>query len=111
MRARALAGSADQVFVLNIPDWGITPFADGRDRPRIAAELDAYNAAIAAECAAQGVRWIDITAIYRAHGAHPDMLANDGLHPSAAMYRRWTEAALPTVLELSTRVAHPTPTP
>ena len=26
---------------------------------------------------------------------HTDMLVGDGLHPSAAMYRRWLEAILP----------------
>jgi hypothetical protein len=29
-------GSKNHVFVLSIPDWGVTPFADGRDRSQIA---------------------------------------------------------------------------
>ena len=30
----------------------------------------------------------------------PDMLAEDGLHPSAAMYARWTAEALPVARRL-----------
>src|SRR5260221_5598221 len=36
---------ADHVVVISIPDWGVTPFADGRDRAQIAKEVDKYNAA------------------------------------------------------------------
>ncbi|MGE5730807.1 MAG: SGNH/GDSL hydrolase family protein, partial [Gemmatimonas sp.] len=44
--ARAIGfagGRADRVIVLSIPDWGATPFADGRDRGRIALDIDAFN--------------------------------------------------------------------
>ena len=39
----------------------MTPFgqASGRDTAAIARELDAYNAAAAAECAARGVTFVD----------------------------------------------------
>ncbi|MEO8399679.1 MAG: GDSL-type esterase/lipase family protein, partial [Ignavibacteriaceae bacterium] len=43
-KAIAFAGnSADKVFVISIPDWGVTPFAEGRDRKKIAKEIDQYN--------------------------------------------------------------------
>ena len=101
-RAVALAGGrADRVLVLSIPDWGGTPFAfaSGRDRPAIAAALDAYNAAAREACATAGAAFVDITGISRA----PDtagLLAEDGLHPSAAQYARWTDAALPVARAL-----------
>ena len=97
-RAIALANArADRVLVLSIPDWGVTPFAfaSGRDRQLIADQLDAYNAAAREVCAAHGVAFVDITGISRDGGDAPDMLAEDGLHPSAGMYSRWTQAALP----------------
>lgn len=97
-RAIGFAGDrADRVLVLSIPDWGVTPFAaqSGRDPARIARELDAYNAAAAEVCAARGAAFVDITAASRAHGAKAEMLAEDGLHPSAAMYAVWTRLALP----------------
>ena len=102
-RAIALAGGrADRVLVLSIPDWGVTPFArdSGRDLARIAAELDAYNEAAREICASLGVAFVDITGISRDGGGEPDMLVADGLHPSAAMYARWTQAALPVARDL-----------
>lgn len=103
-------GRADRVLVLSIPDWSVTPFAHaqvaqqrGRDAGQIARELDAYNAAAKAICAEQGVAFVDITPVSREHGGEPDMLVDDGLHPSSAMYARWTELALPVARALLTR--------
>ena len=39
--------------------------------------------------------FVDITGVSRERGAEPAMLADDGLHPSAAMYAEWTRLALP----------------
>lgn len=102
-RAIGFAGRrADRVVVLAIPDWGVTPFAaqSGRDTAAIARELDAYNAAAAKICARRGVAFVDIAAVSRERGAEPAMLADDGLHPSAAMYAEWTRLALPVVRRL-----------
>jgi len=102
-RAIALVGGrAGRVLALSIPDWGVTPFAreSGRDLAQIAAELDAYNEAAKKICESLGVAFVDITGISRAGGDAPDMLAADGLHPSAAMHARWTEAALPAARDM-----------
>ena len=90
------------VLVLSIPDWGVTPFARDRDLPRIATELDAYNAAAAAICRAHGVVFVDITDLSRGQGAEPHMLAADGLHPSGVMYALWARRALPFAQRLLT---------
>ena len=102
-RAIALAGDrASRVLVLSIPAWGVTPFAfaSGRDRQVIADDLDAYNAAARELCEAHGVAFVDITGISRDGGGEPAMLADDGLHPSAAQYARWADAALPVPARL-----------
>lgn len=94
-RAISLAGNrAERVLVLSIPDWGVTPFAlaSGRDTGRIAHELDVYNAIARDLTRASGAHWVDITGISREHSG---LLADDGLHPSAAQYTLWMEAALP----------------
>ena len=104
-RAIALAdGRPRRVFVLSIPDWGVTPFAreSGRNLQQIADELDAYNAAARTICIAHDVAFINITQVSRELGAHPNMLADDGLHPSASMYAEWTQLALPVARELLT---------
>jgi lysophospholipase L1-like esterase len=102
-RAIGYAGRrADRVLVLSIPDWGVTRFgmASGRDAVEVAQELDAYNAAAAEVCARRGVAFVDIAPVSRAHGAEDAMLADDGLHPSAAMYTEWTALALPAARSL-----------
>ena len=102
-RAVSLAGDrADRVLALSIPDWSVTPFArdSGRDLAQIASELDAYNQAAREICASLGVAFVDITGISREGGGEPDMLVSDGLHPSAEMYARWAEAALPVAREM-----------
>ncbi|KGM54411.1 lysophospholipase [Lysobacter daejeonensis GH1-9] len=99
---RHARGRADRVLVLSIPDWGVTPFAadQGRDCARVACELDDYNAAARAACEARGVAFVDITDINRQRGAEAGMLADDGLHPSAAMYAEWAALALPAARSL-----------
>jgi lysophospholipase L1-like esterase len=44
---------------------------------------------------AHGVAYVDITPASRERGADPDQVAEDGLHPSGAMYTMWTGIALP----------------
>jgi lysophospholipase L1-like esterase len=102
-RAIALANDrADRALVLSIPDWGATPFArkELRSPRRIAAELDACNAAAKEICGSLDVAFVDITGISRDGGDAAEMLVADGLHPSAAMYARWAQAALPVAREL-----------
>jgi lysophospholipase L1-like esterase len=97
-RAIALAqGRADRVLVVSIPDWGQTPFADqrGRDSREISARIDAFNAVAREESQRLGCPWVDVTGISRDRGGQPDMLAADGLHPSAAMYARWADHVYP----------------
>lgn len=94
-RAIALSGNHPQrVIVISIPDWGTTPFArnDARGPAHIADEVDVYNAIARDETSRAGARWVDITAISRQHA---ELVAHDGLHPSAAQYALWRDAVLP----------------
>jgi lysophospholipase L1-like esterase len=92
-------GRRDRVLVLSIPDWGITPFgvheAANGGRGNVSAEIDAFNAAARTVCEKHGVAFVDITPASRERGAEADQVAEDGLHPSAAMYTTWTRHALP----------------
>ncbi|HEY4093669.1 MAG TPA: SGNH/GDSL hydrolase family protein [Luteibacter sp.] len=94
-RAISLAGDARRVVVVSIPDWGVTRFAEGRDRAAIAHEIDAFNAIAHDETHRAFARWVDVTGISRRAGDTEGMLVDDGLHPSAAQYALWTEAILP----------------
>ncbi len=79
----------EHVFVLSIPDWGITPFAADRDQKAIAEQIDAYNNACRQECEAHDVTFIDITTGYRNRTASENYIAEDKLHPSAMEYAEW----------------------
>jgi lysophospholipase L1-like esterase len=99
---RYARGRNDRVLVLSIPDWGVTPFVKTTTAlpQTIAIELDAYNAAAQVVCEAHGVTFVDITPVSRERGGEAEMLAGDGLHPSAAMYELWTALALPAARTL-----------
>jgi len=102
-RAIGFAGNRPgRVLVLSIPDWGVTPFgaASGRDVEQISRELDAYNLAARTVCAQRDVAFVDIAAVSRTRGTEPAMVADDGLHPSAAMYTEWTRLAFPVAHRL-----------
>ncbi|MCC6186313.1 MAG: SGNH/GDSL hydrolase family protein [Chitinophagaceae bacterium] len=81
--------NGEKVFVLSIPDWGATPFAEGKDRMQIATEIDAYNAAAKKISQAHQCHFIDITDSTRANGNKQIFLAEDKLHPSAKEYAVW----------------------
>lgn len=100
-------GRRERVLVLSIPDWGATPFGakDARGAAVIGAELDAFNAAAQRLCAEYGVAYVDIAPVSRRLGSDAAMLADDGLHPSAAMYAQWTALALPVARGLLTDAA------
>ncbi|ATE70333.1 SGNH/GDSL hydrolase family protein [Lysobacter capsici] len=95
-------GRSDRVLVLSIPDWGATPFGatDKRGPATIGAELDVFNITASEICARHGVAFVDITPVSRERGSEPAMVAEDGLHPSAAMYAQWTALALPVAMDL-----------
>lgn len=98
VRAIHLAGDdPKRVIALSIPDWGATPFgrASGRDLANVSAQIDAFNTAAHARVQARGAAWIDITPVSRQAALDPALSAHDGLHPSAVMYARWVDLALP----------------
>lgn len=88
-------GRAGRVLVLSIPDWSVTPFAEGRDRAALAAEIARFNAANRAAAAAVGARYVDVTPDSRRAAGDPSLLADDGLHPGARMHATWARLALP----------------
>ena len=90
---------ASRVIVVSIPDWGVTPFAQGRDRTRIGTEIDAFNAINREETLNVGAHYVDVAPMSRRAATEKDLIAGDGLHPSAAMYAEWARLALPVAVE------------
>ena len=81
----------DHVFVLSIPDYGVTPFAlSGRQTPEeISAEIDLFNAINKSIALKYQVHYIDINPDSKKAKDDPTLLANDKLHPSVKMYGIW----------------------
>jgi lysophospholipase L1-like esterase len=81
----------NRVIVLSIPDWGITPFANGRDREKIALEIDEYNRANKEIADKYKVHYINITLENRKAASDTELFTEDGLHPSGKEYKKWAE--------------------
>lgn len=95
---------AGRVFVLSIPDWGVMPFAEGRDRRKIAEQIDLFNRIKKEETEKKGIRYFDITGISRKAEKDPALIAEDGLHPSGKMYGQWVEKIADDVAALLRKV-------
>jgi lysophospholipase L1-like esterase len=88
--------NTSRVFVLSIPDYGVTPFAQGQDSV-IGPQIDQFNTINKSISLAAGVNYLDITAISRMAANDPTLIAPDGLHPSGKMYAMWVALLEPMV--------------
>lgn len=94
-------GNKNHVFVVSIPDWSVTPFAEqsGKDLDQVRNEIAAFNAINKEETLAMAVNYTDITPASINAKTDKDLLASDGLHPSAKMYGEWVSCLLPFILK------------
>lgn len=94
-------GDTSHVFVLSIPDYAYTPFGQSSNPNQTSMEIDMYNAAKDSICQLYGVRFFNITPISRQGLIQPNLIASDGLHPSAEQYTLWVNEILNFVDSLS----------
>lgn len=97
---RFAGGQKRHVVVVSIPDWGQTPFAEGRDRTQIGAEIDQFNLAAHEECQHADVAFVNITLLTRAAAGEVRQFTTDGLHYTGAQMQRWAQQVLPVVQPL-----------
>ncbi len=84
-------GRTDRLYVLSIPDWGLTPFAKDRETNRISKEIDTYNKAVHSLCESRKLAYFDITSWPRSSGKAMELVTADQLHPSREEYERWAQ--------------------
>lgn len=87
-------GKPDRVFIVSIPDYGITPFAKekGKVAKVVSDELLNYNTFARDISLKYSVKFYDITPLsLKAINAPDEYLAKDQLHPSEKMYEDWVE--------------------
>ena len=84
---------ASNVFVVSIPDYGVTPFTSNAnlDPKKIATEINGYNAIAEDLCDKRGVKFFEITNWSRKAKNDSSLIASDGLHPSGRMYKNWVD--------------------
>jgi lysophospholipase L1-like esterase len=93
------ANQPQHVFVVSIPDWGITPFGRNSPKKSISEQIDLFNAVKKEETEKRGILFVDITPISRQAINDPSLIADDGLHPSGKMYQLWTEKITPELMK------------
>jgi lysophospholipase L1-like esterase len=79
----------EKVAVLSIPDYSVTTFAQDKDVLKIQKEIERFNAANEAISKAYSIHYINITESSRQAKNNVNLLAPDGLHPSAEEYEKW----------------------
>ncbi len=97
VRIQLARGKKENVFVLSIPDYSVTPFAAFSDTARIRLELDWFNAINRSVTVQFQCAWLDITPSTREALYDLNLLASDRLHPSKIEYRKWAVRLMPLV--------------
>ena len=92
-----LDGKAENLIVVSIPDYSVTPFAASGNTEKIAAEIKKYNDFKENMATSKGARYVYITDLTQNAKNDPSLLASDRLHPSGKSYGQWVERILPVL--------------
>lgn len=92
---RLAGGRPSHVFVLSIPDYGVTAYAQHLDTARIRREIDGYNRINREIATTVGCPYLDITPLTREGRWNRNLICGDSLHPSAIDYGRWADRLVP----------------
>jgi hypothetical protein len=82
---------SNHVIVLSVPDWGVTPFASGKDVKKISKEIDTFNTVCESAAKKYNTHFIDITEETRKAKTDKSLLTNDKLHYSGKEHTVWAE--------------------
>ncbi|WP_445666204.1 SGNH/GDSL hydrolase family protein [Fodinibius sp. AD559] len=91
-------GNPRNVFVVSIPNYGVTPFGQDKNPDQITEEINRYNSTAKEIAQKHDITFINITPISEDALNNPDLTANDRLHPSGKMYQQWVSKMLPSIL-------------
>lgn len=93
-----------QLVLITIPDFSVTPegpkYSGGRN---IAEGLQGFNKIIKNEAKKRNLKCVDIFPVSQKMKDNPDLIAKDGLHPSAKEYAVWENLIYPVVHEVLKR--------
>lgn len=90
-----------KLLIISIPDFGVTPagkkYGNGRDISKGIAE---FNSIILAEARRLNLKTADLFDISKKMGTNTELVAPDGLHPSAKGYALWETVIYPVALQM-----------
>jgi len=90
-------GHTERVFVLSVPDWSASPFAEGWIRQRIAEQVAVYNSIIKEMTLGNNCNYVDIADALKPHALDHEYFLKDYIHPSAKGYAVWAAKLAPEV--------------
>lgn len=94
----------DRIVTVSTPDYTVTPQGAAYGDPVAqAAGIRSNNAILSELAAARGIAFVDIHDLSLAAADDRGLVADDGLHPSGAQYRRWVDRIAPVVASLLAR--------
>lgn len=93
--------SKKRIILITIPDFGVTPqgslYGSGRD---ISKGISEFNDIIKIEAQKREIACVDIFKLSQAMKNKPELIAKDGLHPSAKEYAEWEKLVFPVAFKL-----------
>ncbi|MEO6914529.1 MAG: GDSL-type esterase/lipase family protein [Chitinophagaceae bacterium] len=96
-----LAGNRpSRVFVLSIPDYSVTPFANNYDRDKISREIDMFNRENKRIAGMYKVNYLNITPESRKAFMNKSLVAYDDLHFSGKEYSIWASMLVPMITKV-----------
>ena len=90
-------GDTTKVFVVSIPNYGVTPFGMEKGEDTIRQELLIYDSIADSISSEMDIPFINITPVSEKAKEDPSYIASDQLHPSGKQYKEWVELILPEV--------------
>jgi lysophospholipase L1-like esterase len=84
---RLARGNKQNVFIISIPDYGVTPF--GGNNKNISRQIDLFNMVNKRITDAYHIAYVDVTALSRQAASDKSLITGDGLHYTAKEYRLW----------------------
>lgn len=92
-------GDKSNVIVVSIPDYAYTPFGQQTgNQSAISSQIDYYNYFAKKYCLENNIEFITITDITKRGLSDPNLIAQDGLHPSEKAYYLFVERILPKAI-------------
>ncbi|GGE20865.1 SGNH/GDSL hydrolase family protein [Psychroflexus salis] len=83
--------NAQGMFVVSIPDYGVSDFAKKKELQKVAEEIATYNKIAKQIAEKYNIVFYNITPISKSIEGNKSMFAEDKLHPSAEQYQLWVD--------------------